>query len=493
MAGSDSLEYYKLKEDLGRFLKDEISRAVQNERDLQQKYIGIGLKVAAVGIATAVIVVGLFGIKSIYDVRSTIDTIPDTINTKVNEEIVKRFDKNNPVAKFEMILLGSAARSIATSITMQAENSHPVAIEDTIADIITRALVDKNIDRETKLSLISAMNSATLSNISPSIGQSVVALVQQSLAENQPDEELLRRCLKFFASRNAERYTAIAEKIFEARASSPAIMLAVGRYAGALEKNNGEDLIKKLEKSEDSNLKYLIHVRNLRVGKVKQVDIAIFSDAIQRSFNADPDDDLGLSDVIEGIGSINDGFEPRTEVILQLVEALREYASSKSLVLAVEDNSPDSMSFRFYNAAARPSSASIDQKHFQTLIEVIGGCVRDSLRQSKGEFTDSTRQMIEFWLPRIDRGTEQRRAGALSYKDLKKVRFIAADGPDTPVNTGAAKATIAIDGSGPNAKLVIKWSDDTGEAKSARLKTIVDFNARFLTDYGIWSRTTQDF
>src|ERR1700743_2648509 len=180
----ETLEYYKLKDELSTLIKTEIANSVSNERDLQQKYVGLGLKVAAAGLAGAIIAVGLFGIKSALDIHSKIEEIPNQINARADKEITKRFNDDNPVAKYETILLDASARAVASSITTQTEKRTITSLDNRISDLIIRTLNEPNIQPSTKLSLVDALSTHRIRTVLPAIDQAVIALAEKLSAEN---------------------------------------------------------------------------------------------------------------------------------------------------------------------------------------------------------------------------------------------------------------------------------------------------------------------
>jgi hypothetical protein len=490
MESSESLEYYKLKDELGQLLKDEISRSRENERDLQEKYIGMGLKIAAAGVAAAVITFGIFGIKSFYDVQSAIKGIPKTINTVVTDEVRARFKDKDPVGEYEIIVLESTARSIAASLTAQADQARYLSLDQRMSDVVVRALNDKNILPATKLSLIDAISSRKIRSISPLIDQAVIELAERAENEKLVDQRTLLGCLNYFTTRAPERFVGEVAKIYDAGGTMSGVRLAVGRYLFALTKDT-DNLAGKLEKSDDINVKYFVHISNLKVGGAKQLDPDLFKAALANALNTDSDDGVSLSDLIDHISTM-DEIDDRSDIVTAMLDSIREYANSNKLTLAVDDDSINNMGFRFYTPQGKTASASIDREHFRLLIVHVTDHIRDSLQESKGEFTDPIRQALEFWFPRSDPDAtaHSRKAGALSLGDVKKVRFIAPDGSETPGSSLANRAILTTLTTGGNTSVVLKWNDETGQTKSMRIKSILDLDTDSLQPYGIWDRVS---
>jgi len=485
----ESLEYYKLKDELSDLIRGEITKSLSNERDLQQRYISVGLKVAATGLAAAVLALGVFGIKSFYEVDTAIKKIPDIINKRVNDEVVDRFNNNNPVAQYELTLLESAARSVATTMSVQNRGGN-FLLDARVSDLITRALNEKTIKQSTKLSLIGALSTQKLRNVSPSIDQAVLAVVQQIGSQTTVDESDLRRCIEYFSYRGPERFVGEVEKIYDAHNGSPEIRLAIGRYASALQRDTG-NLVKKLEKSEDLNLKYLLHFRELKNGKAKQVNREIFHAMLAQAINP-RGDGITLSDMIDHIDEIDE--ETGIEIAGQMVDAISEYARFKNLFLAVQDESSDDPSFRLYTEDGAKASVSMDKSEFDTLSRLATSWIGDNLKHSKGQFTDPIKQAMDFWFPRFDSDGKvtARKAGGFILGDVRKTRFVAPDGREIPGDNLANRAIVTIKRIGDEITVQLKWTDEVGETKSMPIKAIVDLDPDNLRQYGVWRRSSNN-
>lgn len=486
----ETLEYYKLKDELSALIKDEISKSLGNERDLQQRYIGIGLKIAAGGIAAAFLTLGVFGIKSFYEVDSSIKKIPAIINKRTNDEVTARFNSDNPVAQYEAVLRESAARSIASSIAMQAERGN-FSLDARASDIIVRALNEPAIRLQTKLSLIAAMSTDKIRVVPPAVDQAIVGVVQQISNQSPVKEADLRSCLEYFSHRSPERFASEVEKIYDAHNSDADIRLAVGRYAMTLQKDPS-NLTRKLEKTEDRNLLYLMHIRDLRNGKSKQINRELFDALLVRAISLHPDDDFSLSDVIKHLDAVDD--DASIEVVGQLIEAIQQFALAKNLSLAVANDSSDDMSFRLFAADGTKASTTLDRDDFRTLIQLATAWIKSNLEQSKGEFTPAIAQAMDFWFPRPagDAKMTARKAGNFALDDFKKVRFIAPDGSETPGSALPSRAVVTTQRSGAEISVLLKWTDETGAIKSMPIRQIADLDTDSLKQRGIWGRVSDD-
>ncbi|HXI08443.1 MAG: hypothetical protein ACRC1G_18040 [Bradyrhizobium sp.] len=485
-----SLEYYKLKEDLGRFLKDEITRAVQNERDLQQKYIGIGLKVAGVGIAVAVLVVGLFGIKSIYDVDSAIKKIPDTINRRVDDEVMKRFNADNPVAKYELTLLENAARAVSASLTTQS-TGWGVDLDGRSSNVIIQALDDKNIRTTLKLTLVEALSNPKVGDIPSTVDQAIVAFATRIATTEPGNTNGILQCMNYFSARTPGRFAADVEKLFDKTGANIKIRLAVARFALKLPRNTGDNLIKKLTAADDIDIRYLMYVRSLATGKNKQVNQELISSTMERLLPASIDDEhLGFAEMIDHLNLVYES----SDVAPKLADAIRNHAISKGLYLTTKDRATADMRFHFVTAEGNAASATFRAARLTQLMRFAVDQIKDELKKSNGEFTDSTIRLMELWFPIEDSkaGIHSRRAGGLRLYESGRYRFVSPDGKETPGTALPDQVTLttSVNSSGPG--VTMAWSDESGLPKSMRVTKIVNLDVDSLEEYGIWTRASPE-
>jgi hypothetical protein len=104
----DELAVLKAKEEITTALTGYIDKKFDNEKNLNVNYIGWGARIAIAGLAFAVLVVGFFGWKSY-----------DDINRSISAEIKNRFDKDNPVNKYDAILKEATVRGVLDSLNSQ--------------------------------------------------------------------------------------------------------------------------------------------------------------------------------------------------------------------------------------------------------------------------------------------------------------------------------------------------------------------------------------
>lgn len=331
----ETLEYYQLKDELGKELRDQIQASISSERELQQKYIGLGIKIAIVGLGAAVLAIGIFGIKSAYDLNSAIKSIPARIDRRADSEVQKRFDSStNPIPKYESLLRDSAGRSIAASINAQTRN--PVrsivlldeSTSSTIADCLNNCAT-----ASTKLLLISALSTTRVRTVNPAIDQGALAVLTNLSADHPINSRGLAQVIQYLSVRSPERFADDIRKVYEVHGDVAQVQSAIAKYLYKLKKDSGKELAEKLAKTGNDNTKLLLHIRDLRNGTVTQPNVALLKHAVESAF--DPDDDtMDVDDVVDYMTDINDQGSNPEGAIGSFVDLIREIASSRNLSFA---------------------------------------------------------------------------------------------------------------------------------------------------------------
>ena len=492
----ETLEFYKLKDELNELVRSEVARSVASERDLQQRYVGLGLKIAAGGLGAAILTLGIFGVKSLNDVNTAIAKIPDVIAARTDAEITKRFDENNPVVKYETMLLESSARAIVASITAQLERSVVLSIDERTADVASRSLQHKDVRPSTKLALIRALTTTKIRNMSSAIDQAVTIFALQQANESKFDERALITCLRYFAQRNAERFVPDVEKIYDLRGNVPGIGIATSRFALELSRGYGSDLFKKLEKSDDLGTKYIIHVANLKTAKSNQVDTALFKSMLSSAVNEDSSDDVNLTEMIKHIAALTEALSNTPEIPRQIVNGMHAYMVESGLSPAQRLQSNDNTYFAFASTDGETRSTSIGRESFEALLVVVSAQIREELVASGGRLTDPLKDKIGFWLPRssID-STEDDDDGRASFfviRDPKNLGFLAEDGSEIDGKTLAGQVSIVPRTREKQTRIVLRWADAIEGVRNVPIVAIRNLRLQSLRLHNTWKAAQVD-
>src|SRR5262249_30081926 len=147
------------------------------------------------------------------------------------------------------------------------------------------------------------------------------------------------------------------ESVYETHRDSGQVRLAIARYASKLDKNYGGNLIKTLTAADDPQIKFLMHMRNLRVGKDKQVSADVFSATLAGTLNRE-NDAQNLNGIIDEMSFIDDEANNSTEILRDLLNIFRKEATNKGFTFVASDifNSDDS----FFGFMAESRRVSID-------------------------------------------------------------------------------------------------------------------------------------
>ena len=490
----ETLEFYRLKDELSELVKSEVARSVASERDLQQRYVGLGLKIAAGGLGAAVLALGIFGVKSLNDINTAIAKIPEFITTRTDAEIAKRFDENNPIVKYETMLLESSARAIVASLSAQLERTGALSIDERTADITARSLQHKDVRSSTKLSLIRTFSTTKIRNVSPAIDQAIATFAQQLANESKFDERALISCMRYFGQRNAERFISDVEKLYDLRGNVPGIGIATSRYALELSKGYGNDLFKKLEKSDDLGMKYIVHIANLKASKTSQLDTALFKSMLSSAVKEDTSEDVNLTEVIKHIVSVAEASNNTSELPRQIVNSLREHMAQAGLSPTLRFQSADNTYFAFASIDGENRSASIGRESFESLLEIVSSQIREEFIASGGKVTDQLKEKISFWLPRssIDAAEDDERASFFLIRDAKNLRFVLEDGSEIEGKILNGQANIVPRVKDSQTRLVLRWADAVEGVKSVPIAAIRNLRMQSLRLHGTWKNAQID-
>lgn len=484
----ETLEFYKLKDELSELVRAEVSRSLSSERDLQQRYVGIGLKIAAAGLGAAILTLSIFGIKSLNDINDAIAKIPEVISARTDTEIAKRFDENNPVVKYETMLLESSARAIVASISAQLDRTGVLSIDERTADIASRSLLHKDVRPGTKLALIRVFSTTKIRNISSAIDQSIATFALQTANDSTFDERTLISCLRYFSQRNSERFVPDVEKLYDLRGNVPGVGLAASRFALELSKGYGNDLFKKLERSDDQNMKYILHIANLKVSKTSQLDVGLFKSVLAAALNNDSGDEVNLTEIIKHIGIIADSASGASELPRQIMSMMREYMTSEKLSPALRSQSNETVYFAFSSPDGKRRSTSISRESFEALLGIASSQIKEELIASGGKFTDQLKEKIAFWLPRssVEFTDEDERASFFQIRDVKSLRFVLEGGSAIDGSTLAGQPSIAPRTSDDQTKILLRWTDVSEGAKSVPIIAVENLKLQSLRLSGGW-------
>jgi hypothetical protein len=489
----ESLEYYQLKDTLGKELRDEIQSSISNERELQQKYIGLGIKIAIVGVSAAVVALGIFGIKSAYDLHATIASIPSRIDKRADRAVQDRFNSSeNPITKYEDLLRDSAARAIAASISAQANTpgrANIVLDESTSASIVD-CLTSGTTKPASKLSLISAMSTARIRTISPAIDQAVIAVLTSVSDAHLSDIRSLPRIMQYFSFRSPERFEDDIKKVYKAHDTQPDIQLQTAKYVYRLKKDFGQDLADSLAKGSNQTAKLLLHIRDLKNGTQDQLDAALITPAIDSALSQD-NDRMSLDDLITYFQDVSDEGNNQTQVIGVFLDLLQSRVTTKALTFAAGNFLVDSDEF-FGFADKDGNGPNLDRKNFDALFNMAVDHVVDLLKGSGGEFNEKARSSLAFWLPKalIGSSLSKKHVGFLVVDRTMDAHFTIGDGKELTIDQFGDPAIISVTSENDAIKVLLKWNDQTGKAVTNLIDRTSEPKA--LQAFGTWRSPTED-
>jgi hypothetical protein len=253
-----------------------------------------------------------------------------------------------------------------------------------------------------------------------------------------------------------------------------------------LQKDTG-NLVKTLEGSDDPNLKYLLHVRELKNGKAKQLDRGLFEPILSRVLDNRTDEGIRLSDIVEHMDLVDDNGP--IEIGGQFVDAIREYATRRGLSLAVNTENLREMSVGFYKQDGAVAYGTLRQNEFDSLARIATNWIKTNLKQNYGEFTVPITLSMDFWSPRSTpnaQNADPSKAGTFLLSNVSAMTFFAYNDQRIAGSSLDSRAHITFERIRGSIIVLLKWDDKLGEAKSVPIKSILNLEPEFLRRSGIW-------
>jgi hypothetical protein len=431
-----TVEYYKLKEELSELIKNQVSTDLRAERDLQQRYIGLGLKIAGAGAAVAILSVGLLGIKSTYDISSAISDTTKNIEKKIETEITSQFNERNPVRSYQSMLIGASARAIIASIDIQAAQNNRLAIQldERIVEAVNAVLKSSEVKGDVKREVISVLVRTNIRDqgIRSTTTPLVLSLLKDiSRSDHIEDVPLAIACIRYLALRTAPPITADIGRIYDQHKNERQIGLAVAQYAFELSRDNGERLITSLEASNDDAVKYLMHMRRLRFEKNTTVDGDLLKRLLPSTFEVNPAiASLRPTDVLRHIGSVFEDNENHATAV-QLMDILRESAVSRNFEFAVSSAHFDGREL-FGFVRRRGQLFGMPRQVFNEFFELAVSLFVKGIEENQGTVTSVDLARIAFWTPKNARGPKRANEelgflGAIAVLPNEKMAFVTND------------------------------------------------------------------
>jgi hypothetical protein len=466
----DELSLYKIKEELTVGLTAYVDKRLETEKSLIISYIGWGARIAIAGLALAVLIVGFFGWKTY-----------DDINKSIISEIKERFDKDNPVRKYDSLLKDAAIRGIVSSVRSQLIRSRQNLYIDEKSDYATffaNALQDVDVTTKEKIEIIEFASAISDSSLQSTIANSARHLIKTSASDNSDDNiQLMSRLVGLYATLNGHRFGESADYTSDVidiytKTSDSKVYASVAEYL--LTANNAQStaLIKKVHESDDPRIRYAMMISELKFSDESKLDENYIRDLAKKSTEVrfgESDPIVTLSDLVSSLVYLdqhNRNFWPLASLI---ASTLRE--AGVSIKYNID----------FVSSEPRVLIGSRNFNYVFTLDQInkVTKKVSDAFLEKTNAFADTTPEIIntlEFW---TIKDTDS--LGKRTTVEIKSYFLYEASGDlfdesgekigDTRI--GGRLVLFATYSSASSAQLGVCWRDGSGELRTkyvARIK-----------------------
>jgi hypothetical protein len=462
----DDAGYYKTKEELVEFCSAYVDKKFETEKGLIRDYIGLGIKVAIVGVGAAVLTAGFFGWKSY-----------DDVNKSALAEIKSRLDKDNPVVKYESTIKEIAVDGIIASLTARIDRNDDFLGDDAI-NFLTDALQDDGISPERKSHILQFATIAPFGETKAQFAHAARKLIQADFKDNRESGvTLMRQLIKLYISDNANSYVTDALNIMENYKDDDVIAQSVSAMLDQLNPSAASRLLAKLGSRTDDTTKFHILFFNLRTNPQSTLDeqwlLSLIQTAFQFSFR---DEKISLSEILSAMNSLTSS-NPHFWAVISLFAA-KASAMGYSVQYRLDDFGP-STGRPFVAFAREGGSFGIPIGLYNKIFSQISQAflIRSSWFSSAGTNDLSA---MSFWMVKANEGEL---SNSLSYHDYKTYflyrgvdKIKDGDGNEIAGERVGGRLAIVVQTTNNVPAVMVYWRDAIGVVKSASESKLVGVN-----------------
>lgn len=334
----DDVNYYKIKEALERDLERKIHDRFDTEKTLLKEYISFGLKVAAVGVAAAVLAVGYLGYNTYRDVQNT-----------TREEVNRRLNTANPVKQYSDLLRNTAIEAFLYEIIAKtrSEIGNQRLGSDSSLNFLKQSLENPELSLAQKANIISAISGATDSDVKLEFARSALLSVQS--LHSQPAKQLNDEIRTFVeaafnlfgaVATRSDAFAVEVQKIALLYNDDSRVSRAAARFANHAPGNIGATLLRTVEKNRDDRVQLSL-IRFKANGRILTTDDKksfkeIISRILETTFaegygyyKSDWKDEPAITDVFVLLSLVRESSD-----LLALAQIISDVANSKGIYLS---------------------------------------------------------------------------------------------------------------------------------------------------------------
>jgi hypothetical protein len=258
----DEPSFYKAKEELVGFCKSYIDERFDTEKSLIKDYLGFAGKVAVAGIGIAVLTVGFFGVKTY-----------DDVNKSIQAEIKARFDKENPVAKYEVLLKEAAIDGVVAALIARIERDDRLFGAEESLSFLTRALQDDSVSAERKSQILDFAARLPSPGNRQSLGRAARKLIDFDFKDNRESGvRVMNSLLRLYGSVDTNLNVTDALNILEKYKDEGEIVKGVSSLLDGADAASGNRIVPKLANYQGAVTRFRVAMFDLRTNPNAKLD-----------------------------------------------------------------------------------------------------------------------------------------------------------------------------------------------------------------------------
>ncbi len=324
-------------------------------------------------------------------------------------------------------------------------------------------------------------------------GPTVLTLLRNTAKADPLNDLLLIECIHFLQANSPARYASDIEKIYQQYMTQKQIRIAVAKYGFTLDRNDGDRIIQLLESATDDDIRYLLHVRRLRLGLESKIDDTLLKNIISTAFDYRPGRAIRIGEILGHLAQINDENKTTLNARIQILNAIRTSAESNKMEFLAEsttsfddDDDPD-----FFGFGTSSSRFGVSRKEFEGAFRAAVGLFAMNISQNGGTISESIIAHLRFWLPKAWRaGDALNYSGHLTLGDDPELLLETTDGQTLKRSTLPNVVVLTIAQKNGKDQLTAKWRDESDRVQISSIISMKDLSSESLRADGVWRKPT---
>lgn len=330
-------------------------------------------------------------------------------------------------------------------------------------------------------------------DLGPATNSIVVDLLRDAVDKMDKLDDLAIACIRYLGNRNAAANVAIVERAYAKHNSDRSVRLAVAEYASQLERDEGERLVNALDQTSDSETKFLVHMRKLRVQTNVVVDPKLIDSVLPFGRSADDRPRLSLNQTLSQISELADSAG-KEMLALQILDHMREVAKKNNHQFGIGRRPFDDS--ETYGFADGRTTFLLSHNTFNETVQSGISLAFARLAETKGPISNEDIERIAFWLPKNLTRRGQARAdqpfGWIAVSPDNSMTFVTDKGERLERSQLTGRVTMTIPRIQGKSVLQLNWRDAGGTFKSANLASIEGIDETNFSAAGPWKKTAND-